>query len=141
MAGLDAFGVLLERGTVPSGGGDTTYVPIANMGNLEGPETERETYDVSAHDSPDGWREFVGGLKDGGEVTAELNYDPSEHDTLLEDYDLSQPIPWRVTWPTGDKWEFGAILSGFKPEAPVDDKLAAEAKFKVSGKPEIIPAP
>lgn len=138
MAGLDAFGVILERGE--GAAGSTTYVPIANLSNLEGPESERETYDVTAHDSADGWREFVGGLKDGGEVTAEVNYDPREHDTLLADYEISQPIPWRVTWPTGDAWEITAILSGFNPEAPVDDKLAAEITLKVSGKPAIVPA-
>lgn len=136
MAGLDAFGVILERGE----GAPPTYVPIANLSNLEGPESERETYDVTAHDSPDGWREFVGGLKDGGEVTAEVNYDPRDHDTLLADYEISQPIPWRITWPTGDAWEIKAILSGFSPEAPVDDKLAAEITLKASGKPEIVPS-
>ncbi|MFC5997109.1 phage tail tube protein [Pseudonocardia hispaniensis] len=136
MAGLDAFGTLLERGD----GTPTVYTPIANVTNIEGPETERDTYDVTAHDSPDAWREFIGGLKDAGEVTAEINYDPADHDTLLADYADAQPRDWRITWPTGATWALKAILTGFSAEAPHDDKLAAEITLKVSGKPALTPA-
>lgn len=137
MAGLDAFGTIIERATALTG--TPTYVPIANVTNIGGPETERETLDVTAHDSPDGWREFVGSLKDAGEVSLELNYMPEDHDTLIGDYADDAPRGWRIVWPTGDKWELKAILTGFAPEAPHDDKLAAEVTLKVSGKPTLVP--
>lgn len=137
MAGQDGFGVAFERSDMGAPG---TFTAIASVTNVGGPETSRETYETTAHDSPDGWREFIGGLKDGGEVSLELNYDPREHDTLVEDYDDEDPRDYRVVWPRGlGTWAFKAIMTGFNPSGPSDDKLSAEATFKVSGKPTITP--
>jgi predicted secreted protein len=136
MAGLDAFGTQLQRG---DGATPTeTYSPIANVTDIKPPAIERETYDTTAHDSEDGWREFIGGLKDGGEVEIEVNYDPREHDGLISDLSDALPRSYKVVWPgTLGEWSFKAIMTGFEAEAPHDDKLAATLKFKVSGKPTI----
>lgn len=136
MAGLDAFGTQLERGT-DDGSGTITYTAIGNITTVTPPATSRETIDVTAHDSPDAWMEFLGGLKDGGEASLELNYDPTEHDTLLDEYAKDSPTDYRVVFPDSaqSQWEFKAILTGFEPEAPYDDKLTASLTFKVSGKP------
>ncbi len=136
MAGLDAFGTQLQRG---DGATPTeAFAAIANVTDITPPGIERETYDVTAHDSLEGWREFIGGLKDGGEVEIEVNYDPREHDTLISDFADALPRNYKVVWPgTLGSWAFAAILTNFEPEAPHDDKLAASATFKVSGKPTI----
>ncbi|HZX38445.1 MAG TPA: phage tail tube protein [Streptomyces sp.] len=136
MAGLDAFGTQLQRG---DGATPTeTFSPIANVTDITPPALERETLDVTAHDSPEAWREFTGGLKDGGEVELELNYDPREHDGLVSDLSDATPRNYKVVWPgTLGNWAFKAVMTNFEPEAPHDDKLAASATFKVSGKPTI----
>ena len=136
MAGIDGFGVVLEREATP---GAADYAPIANINSLSGPGMEREEIDVTAHDSPDQYREYVFGLKDGGEITADVNYDPSEHDMLLDDWESSDPRGYRITFPDPAQttWTVQAGLTGFEPEAPHDDKLAASLTFKVSGKPEL----
>lgn len=140
MSGIDAFGIALQRGdgVTPTEG----FAAIAKITNLSGPEIERETYDVTAHDSDDGWREFIGGLKDGGEVSVEINYDPDTHDVLVADFEDVNPRNYKMVFPTqagGGNWAFKAILTGFSQEAPVDNKLSAELTFKVSGKPTITP--
>lgn len=107
------------------------------MTNLGGPSLEREQIDVTAHDSPDQWEEFVFGIKRSGEISIDVNYDPATHDALLEDFDSPFPRGYRVIWPDpiGTVWEFQAGLVGFEPEAPFDDKLAASLTFKCSGPP------
>lgn len=133
MAGLNGFGVILEVGDASG----STYTPTANLTTVEGPEIERETVDVTSHDSPEAWQEFVGGLKNGGEVSTEINYDPREHDTLMAQFDKDDPVPWRIVWPNSIGYmTFTAIMTGFSPEAPVDDKMAGEITLQVSGKPE-----
>lgn len=140
MSGIDAFGIALQRG---DGATPTeAFAAIAKVTNLSGPEIERETYDVTSHDSPNGWREFIGGLKDGGEVSVEINYDPRVHDDLIDDFEDTNPRNYKMVFPAqagGGNWAFKAILTGFSQEAPVDDKLSAELTFKVSGKPTITP--
>ncbi|MER8262737.1 phage tail tube protein [Streptomyces griseus] len=137
MAGLDAFGTQLQRG---NGAGPEVFTAIANVTDITPPALERETIDVTTHGSPDQWREHIGGLKDGGEVSIDINYDPRLHDTLVADLDDSNPRSYKVVWPgTLGDWSFKAILKGFEPEAPHDDKLAASLTFKVSGKPVLNP--
>ncbi len=54
------------------------------------------------------------------------------------DFADALPRNYKVVWPgTLGSWAFAAILTNFEPEAPHDDKLAASATFKVSGKPTI----
>jgi len=138
VAGIDAFGVALQRSDMDPDA--PTFTAIANVTSVQGPEIERETYDVTSHDSADGWREFVGGLKDGGEVTLEVNYDPTKHDDLIADFEDTDPRDYKLVAPGGrGTWEFKAFLTGFSAEAPVDDKMSAELTLKVTGKPTITP--
>jgi len=137
MPGLNAFGTQLQRGD----GVEPTevFTAIANVTNIQGPEMSRETIDVTAHNSTDAWMEFVGGLKDGGEVSIDLNYDPNVHDILIADFDDEEPRSYRLVFPVTPvvQWTIKAIMTEFSSEAPYDDKLAASATFKVSGKPTI----
>lgn len=132
---MDGFGVILERETEQGSG---TYETVASITNLGGPSIEREQIDVTAHDSPDQWEEFVFGIKRTGELTADVNYDPVNHDYLMDDFDSPFPRGYRITWPDviGTQWSFQAGLVGFEPEAPFDDKLAASLTWKVSGIPD-----
>ncbi|NUP21612.1 MAG: outer capsid protein Hoc [Streptomyces sp.] len=136
MAGIDGFGTQFKRG---DGAGPEVFTALANVTNVSGPGLSRETIDVTAHDSPDQWMEFIGGLKDGGEVSLDVNYDPADHDALIADFDDDAPRNYQVVFPDVDTttWAFKAIMTGFEPEAPYDDKLAATLTFKVSGKPTI----
>jgi len=138
MAGIDAFGIALKRG---DGATPTeTFTAIGSVHDVKGPEIKRDTYDVTAHDSANGWREFIGGLKDAGEVSITVNYNPSVHDVLVADFEDTAPRNYKMVFPQAlGEWALRLILSEFSQEAPVDDKLSAELKFKVSGKPTITP--
>jgi predicted secreted protein len=134
MAGVDAFGTSFRRG---DGGTPETFTAIASVTDISAPGLARDTIDTTAHDTPDKWREFIGALKDGGEVSFDINYNPNVHDTLLADFDDVTPRSYRIVFPTTPQrtWTIKAIMTGFEPSAPVDDKLSASLSFKVSGKP------
>lgn len=136
MAGQDGFGTLLKRG---DGGTPEIFTEIADPTGISGPGLSRETIDVTSHGSPDQWMEFVGGLKDGGEVSLDINYQPSLHDTLVDDFDDAAPRNYQIVFPDADSttWGFKAIMTGFEPDAPYDDKLSASLTFKVTGKPTL----
>ncbi|WTW96606.1 phage tail tube protein [Streptomycetaceae bacterium NBC_01309] len=136
MSGIDGFGTQFARG---DGAGPEVFTALANVTNISGPGLSRETIDVTAHDSPNQWMQFLGGLKDAGEVSVDVNYDPAEHDTLIADFDDEEPRNYRVVFPdTGTTtWEFAGIMTGFEPDAPYDDKLTASLTFKVTGPPTL----
>ncbi|MBD0838782.1 phage tail tube protein [Streptomyces sp. TRM68416] len=141
MAGEDATGTQLKRDS--TGGG--VFVTIASVESLSGPSRTRNMIDVSAHDSPDKYREFVKGMKDGGEVTATINYRPGEttHQALDADFEEDDLRDYQLVILPGDPdehtWQFSAGISDIGDEFPLDDKMAREVTFKISGKPTLTP--
>ncbi|GFH38917.1 phage tail tube protein [Streptomyces pacificus] len=136
MGGMDGFGVQLKRG---DGEVSETFTAIADVTNLSGPGLSRETLDVTSHGSPDAYMEFLGGLKDAGEVSADINYQPAVHDVLVDDFDDPAPRNYQIVFPDSGAttWTVKAILTGFEPEMPYDDKATASLTFKISGKPTL----
>lgn len=136
MAGMDGFGVQLNRG---DGADPEVFTTIADVTSLTPPGLSRETLDVTSHDSPDGWMEFLGGLKDPGEVSADVNYQPGAHDDLVADFEDTAPRNYQIVFPDqgATTWTFPAILTAFEPETPYDDKATASLTWKVSGKPTL----
>ncbi len=134
MAGINGFGTIINRG---DGGSPETFTPIANCTGITPPGMSRDTIDVTTHGSPDAWKEYLGTLKDGGEVSVDVNYDPAQHDQFTADFDDPAPRTYQIVFPdpASTTWEFEAILTGFAPDAPYDDKLSANLTWQVSGKP------
>lgn len=140
MSGRDGYGTQLKRATTLVPG--TVYEVIANVTNIGGPERTRETIDVTSHDSPGGWMEFIGGLKDGGELSCDINYDPAEvtHD-IDDDFDDTEPRNWQIVILPGTDdehtWSIKGILTALGDEFPYDDKASRSMTIKVSGKPTL----
>jgi predicted secreted protein len=143
MSGQNAFGTEFRRATTLSPG--TVFETIANVTNIGGPARTRETIDVTAHDSPGGWMEFLGGLKDGGEISLDINYDPTEatHD-LDDDFDDATPRNYRIVIlpDTEDEhtWTISGIMTELSDEFPYDDKMGRTMTIKVTGKPTLLPS-
>lgn len=133
MSGLDGFGTKLLRSDMATP--TPTLTELAGITNITGPGISREILDVTAHDSADAYREFLGGVKDPGEVSVDVNYDPDVHDVWIDDLDDVTPRDYQIEFPDGTTWDFAAFLTSFEPSAPFDGKLTASASFKVTGKP------
>lgn len=135
MAGYHAYGTQFLRG---DGADPEEFDTIAELGDIDGPGVEQETIDVTSHSSPSRYREHIGGLLDGGEVSFPLNYDPALHDQFLSDIEDTQPRSYRVLFPAapdgpGGGLEFQAIMTGFTWSFPVEDKMETNFTFKVTG--------
>lgn len=140
MSGRDGFGTQFRRATTLTPG--NVFETIANVTNIGGPERTRETIDVTSHDSPSGYMEFIGGLKDGGEISLDINYDPAEvtHD-LDDDFDDTEPRNYQIVIlpDTADEytWTIKGIMTTLGDEFPYDDKMARSMTVKVTGKPTL----
>jgi len=144
------FGTLFQIND-PSGSPPAGWTTVAEVKGVTPPQISRDAQDATHTESPQGWREFIPGLKDAGQVSIELNFVPDSDATtlLLGTFDLDTPLNARVLFPDGDQvsspltcssWTFSAICTGFTPEAPVDGVMAATATFKISGKPTFVRA-
>lgn len=129
MAGIDAFGTQWKTETAPA-----VFTTVAEVTSIDVLDIDVDTIDTSSHSSPSQWREFVNGMKDGGELTMEVNYDPALHDTIFQlvGGDFKN---MKIVLPDAGAAEvaFKGLVTGFSAEAPYDDKLAASVTIKVTG--------
>lgn len=135
---LAAKGTLLKVGNAAS---PEVFTTLAEVVNISGPGLKAEALDVTHMSSTDGFREFVGGLIDGGEISLEVNFLPSNatHTGLSTDMYNRTLRNFKLTWPLSPavNWSFSAIVTGYEPGAPVDGKLSANITLKLSGKPNL----
>lgn len=135
MAGIDAFGT---QWSIHNGAAPGTFAAVAEVISIDLLDISAESYDTTSHDSEGQWREFIGGLKDGGELSMEVNFDPALHASLLDLLSVTRLM--KIVLPAAaDDTEvaFSGHISGISGAAPVDDKLSATVTVKVSGPVEI----
>jgi hypothetical protein len=127
-------GIGLKFGIKPTQAA-TTYTDVAEVFDLTPPQEMDDEIEVTHYQSPDGFKEFIGGLTDPGECTFSINYVPgSSTETLILGAKAGKKARGvRVTWPNGWTWTFDLLIRGFQPTAPLNDKLTAEITGRVSG--------
>ncbi len=115
-------------------------VALAELSSISGPSLSVDTIDVSSDGSPSGFREFIAGMKDGGEVSVAGNFisgDTTGQIALTTDMMAGTVRQVVITDPTlsASTWTFNAICTKFEPDRPFDGKFGFTATFKVTGVP------
>lgn len=113
----------------------STYTALAEVMSITPPSINVETIETTHMGSDDGFREYIAGLKDGGEVTVNMNYVEASA-TLLQTLVLAGVETFRVTFPGSSTYTFSGIPTAFAfDEVVIDDKVAMSLTIKVTGKP------
>ena len=143
MAEYTAFGTILAFGNGESPSEE--FTTLAQVKDISGPSMTRETIDVTNHQSPSGYAEFLASLIDGGEVTFACEYDPEDatHDGttgLLYLMGQNTTRNWRLIFPVEsdtpgyyEGLQFAALVTGWNPGAPVKGSLTVDVTLKVAG--------
>lgn len=135
-----AFGTILAFG---DGATPEVFHKLANVKDISGPKMSRETIDVTTHDSPDGYKEFLASLRDGGEITFDLEFDPADAsqdatDGLLSLWHKDVPTNWKlitmIPATTGRYgFSFSALVTGVEFAHPVSSSHTVSVTLKVAG--------
>ncbi len=134
-----------------TGASPDTWVTVGEVSNITPPSFARDAQDATHTESPEGWREFIPGLKDAGEISVELNLVPDSDsmDLILGTFDSDELQQVRILFadgvqtgptPTCSRFTCSGIVTGFPLEAPMDDKMSASLTVKISGKPTFVRA-
>lgn len=128
-------GTQFHRSSDGTSGG--TFAKVGRVRDLTPPALSRDPVESTDMESEDRWREFIGGLKDGGELNFEITFDPGSTETtdFMSDLNTDEPGYYKIIFPSADEWGFSALMTGFEPTTPVGEKMTASVTFKVSGKP------
>lgn len=113
--------------------GSTT---VGGLTSISGVEVSADTIDVTTLDSTGGYREFIGGFKDGGEVTADgYLSDLGTEETALVAKVGADEEECVISFPNGATWTFDGVLTGFSTSADLEDAIGFSLTLKVSGPP------
>lgn len=138
---ISAHGTLLKIG---DGGETESFTTISEVRELSGPGLSLDTEDVTNHDSPGGWEELVGTILRSGEVSATLNYIPTDgtHDAatgVINDMENRTHRNFEMVFPDASNttWSFTALVTNFEPSEDADGVLETEITLKLSGQPTL----
>lgn len=118
---------------------------IAKLTQIGGVKITRESFDSTTHQSTDGFREYLPGLADAGEVPISglMDYTDTAGQLAMAADAVADPAVLRtcvITAPTatGLTWTFSAFLSEFQLlDGPMDGLIPFSASLKISGKPTL----
>jgi predicted secreted protein len=117
------------------------YVKLAKvMGELKVPSVEADEHEVSTFDSPDRYKEFIAGMKDGGSGTFELvHIDGSATDVLLRTAAIASTVrKVKILLPNeagvpATQYEMSCFVKNYGPTAPLNGAMMAEVELRYSG--------
>lgn len=135
---LFAKGTKLKRKNPGTG----SFEDILQATVLMTPQISTDYEDISNHDSPSAYREWLAEMKDAGEITFELVWNPADtlHNQLFTDQANATLLDWKIVLPNGpaSTFSFSAFVSGFS--ANLELKAARiSGKLKISGAVTFVP--
>lgn len=113
-------------------------VAVGGLTNIGGVKLSRDTIDTTNHDVEGGYKTFLGGLREGGDVSLEGHFLNDAGQQALED-NLQGDLPEScvVTFPGGGTWSFSGLVTAFETTAPMDGLIGFSCTVKVSGRPTL----
>ena len=123
------------------------WADVAEVMSVDGPNPERDTYDTTTINTDGNYRTFIPGLKDGGEVSMEMNYTEDSYSEFKQDFDKENEdalLWYSVVFNDNDTETakncivFQAMVTSVGSSVPTDDKVSSNVTLKVSGNPEYV---
>lgn len=117
--------------------GGAAWADIAEVNSISGPTMTRETIDVTSLDSTGGYREFIGGFRDGGTVQLSMNFTSTTYRIMKGDFDSADDVNYEILLEDTPTSHISIEFTGVVTECPVeitpDDKVTSTVTIKVSG--------
>lgn len=114
---------------------------IANLSSIGSPSITQEEIDVTTLDSEGGYREFIAGFKDPGEVAISGYFEPTDvgQAAIYEALESGELQDFEIIYPAalGASWSFQAIITAYNVTTETEEAIGFEATIRVSGKPTL----
>lgn len=128
-------GTTFSRSTTELG----TYVPLAEVMNIDGPTMSRDTPEVTNLDSLDGYREFIAGFRDAGTVSLPMNFTHATYEQMLNDFEDDDRKWYRIDMPNAQKTrlQFQGLVTACPVSIQTTSQVTSNVTIKISGAVEI----
>lgn len=130
---------LVYESKIEWGDDGVTYANLPEAKTLAVPEVETDYQDVTNLDSAGGYREYIPGLKDAGEISLECNYTSDLMEAALAYQAARTVVYFRTTLSpetgqtTGDVITFTALVSPALQQNEVGEPIGLTLNLRTSG--------
>lgn len=125
---MSGVGTIVQRWN-----GSASWDVIAEVTNISGPGMSRDLIEVTSLDSTGGYREFIGGFRDGGTLVLSMNYTKEGLESFHSDFESEEAQYYEVVLPDGESFEFEGFVQEFPLTIPTDAQISMEVTIKISG--------
>lgn len=127
---LLGFGTLFK---IRTSTGPDVYTTMGEQTKVTPYGLKVDSIDATHEQSPGQYKEFIAGLFDAGDISLEIHYVPggATESTLLGMLGTTQVC--RTTFPSGAFVQYSAFITDFSPDSPLDGKMVAALKLKITG--------
>lgn len=134
MSAVKSLGTTLTKTKSGSETGNLTIADLTSIGRIG---IESDEIDVTTLDSSGGFKEFIAGFKDAGEVSISgIIKSEDAMEAMLDLADSQNIEKWTITTPNGSTWAFDGFVKMFEEgEATVDGVRNFNGTIRISGKP------
>ncbi len=131
MSAVKSLGTTL---TLDPDGNNTLIADLTSIGEIG---VESDEIDVTTLDSDSGYKEFIAGFKDAGEVAlAGIIKTESNMEDMLELAEAQTVSDWVITFTTGSTWKFQGFVKSWKEaESTIDGVRGFTGSIRISGAP------
>jgi len=111
------------------------FTAVAEVTSIGGPNLTRGVIDVTSLDSTDGYREFIGGFRDGGEIPLGMNFTLDGYDDMKADFESDDLHDYQIVLPDdgATTFEITGLVTALGMAVPMDDKVTSSVTIKISG--------
>lgn len=114
--------------------GNGTWVAIAEVKRIAGPNPSKEQIDMTHLDSPGDYREFLASFKDGGQINLDCNFVPASHTDQFDDFNNDEVLDFKIVWATSNyQSTFSGYYQGYSNNAGVGEGLGFSLTIKITG--------
>lgn len=119
---------------------------VGDLRSISSPSMTQEELDVTTLDSDGGYREFIGGFKDPGEVSLTGFFVPEDEGQaeLYRVFDAGEQAEFEIEFPPSmeTNWQFSGIVTAYNTPIDLEEAVGFEVTIRVSGKPTLtLPTP
>lgn len=112
------------------------FTALAEINSIGGPDKSRSTIDTTSLDTDEGYRTFIAGFRDSGQITLAMNFSRASYELLDDDFESDDLAWYQIALPDSEstKLTFQGLVVNLSAAVPMDDKVTADATIKISGK-------
>jgi predicted secreted protein len=129
---ISGVGTILAIG---NGASPEVFTPLAEVRTIDGPNEEAQSLEATNLDSTGGYREYIPGFLDGGDLNFEANWTLGAYGVVKALFQARAVRNWKITYPNDEASTeiFSGFIRSLGKAIDFNDIIKSSVTLKVTG--------